>query len=130
MTDQRPRTRPGERELARVAATRRGIHDRLAQLDAGRAPDFSPHRTLKLRVEFARQLRRRRTQVAFGLLLFAGGRNSRADSRVDSDTDPEVDPSTRYHWCCRILGSVHREAMSHNSYGFQPVAICFVKYRR
>lgn len=51
------------------APTRRGIHDRLAALDAGRPPDFNPHRTLRLRVEFVRQLKRRRTQVAFGLLL-------------------------------------------------------------
>jgi ABC-2 type transport system permease protein len=58
-----------ERELSRYAATRRGIHARLAQLDAGRAPDFDPRKTLRLRVEFVRQLKRRRTQVAFGLLL-------------------------------------------------------------
>ena len=51
------------------APTRRGIHDRLASLDAGQPPDFNPHRTLRLRVEFVRQLKRRRTQVAFGLLL-------------------------------------------------------------
>jgi ABC-2 type transport system permease protein len=64
-----PRTRVGDRELSKVAATRRGIHDRLTQLDAGHAPDFVPSRTLRLNVEFARQLRRRRSQVAFGLLL-------------------------------------------------------------
>jgi ABC-2 type transport system permease protein len=58
-----------ERELSRVAATHRGIHDRLAELDAGRAPAFDPRRTLRLRVEFTRQIKRRRTQVAFGLLL-------------------------------------------------------------
>jgi ABC-2 type transport system permease protein len=58
-----------ERELSKVAATHRGIHDRLAELDAGRAPDFDPRRTLRLRVEFTRQIKRRRTQVAFGLLL-------------------------------------------------------------
>src|SRR3954447_16486553 len=58
-----------ERELSKVAPTRRGVHDRLATLDPGRPPDFHPGRTLRLRVEFARQLRRRRTQVAFGLLL-------------------------------------------------------------
>src|SRR4051812_34679656 len=58
-----------DRELSKVAATHRGIHDRLAELDAGRAPNFDPRRTLRLRVEFARQLKRRRTQVAFGLLL-------------------------------------------------------------
>jgi ABC-2 type transport system permease protein len=58
-----------ERELSRVAPTRRGIHDRLVEVDAGRAPDFDPHRTLRLRVELARQVKRRRTQVAFGLIL-------------------------------------------------------------
>lgn len=51
------------------APTHRGIHDRLAELDPGRPPDFSPRRTLRLRVEFIRQLKRRRTQVTFGLLL-------------------------------------------------------------
>jgi ABC-2 type transport system permease protein len=58
-----------ERELSRYAATRRGIHNRLSQLDAGHAPAFDPRHTLRLRVEFVRQLKRRRTQVAFGLLL-------------------------------------------------------------
>jgi ABC-2 type transport system permease protein len=62
-------TRPTDRELSRIPATRRGIHARLAQLDAGRAPDFDPGRTLRLRVEFVRQLKRRRTQVAFGLMI-------------------------------------------------------------
>jgi ABC-type transport system involved in multi-copper enzyme maturation permease subunit len=33
------------------------------------APGYSPHRTLPLRVEVVRQLRRRRTMVAFGILL-------------------------------------------------------------
>jgi ABC-2 type transport system permease protein len=58
-----------ERELSKVAATHRGIHDRLAELDAGRAPEFNPRHTLRLRVEFVRQIKRRRTQVAFGLLF-------------------------------------------------------------
>jgi ABC-2 type transport system permease protein len=58
-----------ERELSKVAATRRGIHVRLSEVDAGRAPDFDPGRTLRLRVELVRQLKRRRTQVAFGLIL-------------------------------------------------------------
>jgi ABC-2 type transport system permease protein len=62
-------TRPTDRELSKFAATRRGIHDRLADLDAGRAPNFDPRHTLPLRVEFTRQLKRRRTQVAFGLLI-------------------------------------------------------------
>ncbi|MGN6609323.1 MAG: ABC transporter permease [Jatrophihabitans sp.] len=53
----------------RVAATRRGVHDRLMQLPPGEPPDFRPQRTLRLRVEFVRQLKRRRTQIAFGLLL-------------------------------------------------------------
>ncbi|WP_375496680.1 ABC transporter permease [uncultured Jatrophihabitans sp.] len=65
-----PRRRSvNDRELSRVAATKRGFHDRLAALDPDRAPTFDPRRTLRLRVEFERQLRRRRTQVAFGLLL-------------------------------------------------------------
>jgi ABC-2 type transport system permease protein len=58
-----------ERELSRVAATRRGVHDRLMALDAGRPPSYNPHRTLRLRVEFARQLKRRRTQIVALLLL-------------------------------------------------------------
>lgn len=58
-----------ERELSKVAATRRGIHDRLSSADAGRAPDFDPRRTLRLRVELVRQVKRRRTQVAFGLIF-------------------------------------------------------------
>lgn len=58
-----------ERELSRVAATRRGVHDRLMALDSGRPPTYSPHRTLRLRVEFARQLKRRRTQIVLLLLL-------------------------------------------------------------
>jgi ABC-2 type transport system permease protein len=58
-----------ERELSKVAATHRGIHDRLAEHEAGRAPNFDPRRTLRLRVEFVRQIKRRRTQVAFGLMI-------------------------------------------------------------
>jgi ABC-2 type transport system permease protein len=58
-----------ESELSKTAATRRGIHDRLSEVDAGRAPDFDPRRTLRLRVEVRRQVKRRRTQVAFGLII-------------------------------------------------------------
>jgi ABC-2 type transport system permease protein len=58
-----------ERELSKVAATRRGIHDRLTEQQSGRVPQFDPGRTLRLRVELVRQVKRRRTQVAFGLLL-------------------------------------------------------------
>ena len=58
-----------ERELSRAAPTRRGIHDRLLTLDAGSAPHFDPRHTLRLRVEFARQLKRRRTQIVVLLLL-------------------------------------------------------------
>jgi ABC-2 type transport system permease protein len=58
-----------ERELSRVAATRRGVHDRLGALGPGRPPHFDPGRTLRLRVEFVRQLRRRRTQVVAALLI-------------------------------------------------------------
>jgi ABC-2 type transport system permease protein len=63
----------GRRTIAgngtRVAPTRRGVHDKLAGLGPGSAPDFNPRHTLHLRVEFARQLRRRRTQLVFGILL-------------------------------------------------------------
>jgi ABC-2 type transport system permease protein len=51
------------------APTRRGVHERLAGLDAGSPPVFDPRRTLRVRVEFARQLRRRRTQFAVLVLL-------------------------------------------------------------
>jgi ABC-2 type transport system permease protein len=54
-------------------ATRRGIHDRLAQLPV-RRPDeppafFDPTATMPVRVEFARQLKRRRTQLTALFLL-------------------------------------------------------------
>jgi len=60
-----------------VPPTRRGIHDRLAQLPAlpadqpggGPAMGFDSGRTLLLRVEFARQLTRRRTQLTVLFLL-------------------------------------------------------------
>jgi len=58
-----------ERELSRLAPTRRGVHERLAGLGPGVPPDFDPRRTLRLRVEFVRQLKRRRTQIAFALLI-------------------------------------------------------------
>lgn len=69
MSDAPPRVRSSDRELSRVAATRCGIHARLEELDAGHMPDYDPRRTLRVRVEIVRQLKRRRTQVAFGLLL-------------------------------------------------------------
>jgi ABC-2 type transport system permease protein len=53
-----------------IAATRRGVHERLATLGPVHETTFNPRRTLRLRVEFARQLKRRRTQLA-GLLLIA-----------------------------------------------------------
>ena len=57
--------------------TRRGIHSRLAQLPAlaadqpgaGAAPGYDSGRTLLLRVEFARQFTRRRTQLVGVFLL-------------------------------------------------------------
>jgi ABC-2 type transport system permease protein len=53
----------------RPAPTRRGVHDRLMQLAAVRDNGFRPERTLRVSVEFARQLRRRRTQLAALVLL-------------------------------------------------------------
>ncbi|MGH8860864.1 MAG: ABC transporter permease [Jatrophihabitantaceae bacterium] len=58
-----------ERELSKLAATRRGVHDRLVALDPAQPPNYNPRRTLNLRVEFTRQLKRRRTQIVLLLLL-------------------------------------------------------------
>ena len=58
-----------EREFSKVAATRRGVHDRLLALDEGHPPTYNPRRTLNLHVEFTRQLKRRRTQIVVLLLL-------------------------------------------------------------
>lgn len=69
MTDSMTHKPARDRELSKVAATRRGFHDRLATLDADRPTSFDPRRTLRLRVEFTRQLKRRRTQITFGLLI-------------------------------------------------------------
>jgi ABC-2 type transport system permease protein len=55
-----------------IAATRRGVHERLSHLrppDASHGTPFDPRKTLKLRVEFARQLKRRRTQLSVLLLI-------------------------------------------------------------
>jgi len=51
------------------APTRRGVHDRLMHLAAVHDNGFRPERTLRLRVEFIRQLRRRRTQLSVLVLL-------------------------------------------------------------
>lgn len=52
------------------APTRRGVHARLASLPPPAASTgFRAGRTLPLRVEFARQLKRRRTQLVLGLLV-------------------------------------------------------------
>lgn len=51
------------------AATRRGVHDRLENLAPVRTDTFRSGRTLALRVEFVRQLRRRRTQLSALLLV-------------------------------------------------------------
>ena len=52
------------------APTRRGVHDRLAALSPPEPlTGFRPGRTMPLRVEFVRQLRRRRTQAVLLLLL-------------------------------------------------------------
>jgi ABC-2 type transport system permease protein len=51
------------------APTRRGVHKRLMQLAAVRDNGFRPERTLRVRVELVRQLRRRRTQLTALVLL-------------------------------------------------------------
>jgi ABC-2 type transport system permease protein len=62
-----PANPPGSAE--HPAPTRRGVHDRLMRLDAVRDNGFRPERTLRVRVEFVRQLRRRRTQLTALVLL-------------------------------------------------------------
>lgn len=62
-------TRSSDRERSKVAATHRGVHDALAVLDPDREHTYNPHRTLRFRVEFVRQVKRRRTQIVFGLLI-------------------------------------------------------------
>ena len=72
MSEPRPvRPRCTERELSeRRRRPGAACHDRLAAARRRpRAGLTTRARTLRLRVEFARQLKRRRTQVAFGLLL-------------------------------------------------------------
>ena len=64
---------PAENVLAaqpEAAPTRRGVHERLTRLEASHGAPFDPRHTLRLRVEFVRQLKRRRTQLA-GLVLIA-----------------------------------------------------------
>jgi len=58
-----------ERSQSHAAPTRRGVHDKLMQLAEVRDNGFRPERTLRLRVEFVRQLRRRRTQLTALILL-------------------------------------------------------------
>ena len=53
----------------RPAPTRRGVHDRLMQLAPVQDNGFRPKRTLRVPVEFVRQLRRRRTQLTALVLL-------------------------------------------------------------
>jgi len=57
------------RPLGHPAPTRRGVHDKLNQLAEVHDNGFRPERTLRLRVEFVRQLRRRRTQLTVIVLL-------------------------------------------------------------
>jgi ABC-2 type transport system permease protein len=56
-------------ETTATAATRKGVHDRLDALGPVQPVEVRPRRTLRLRVETVRQLRRRRTQVAAALLV-------------------------------------------------------------
>src|SRR6476659_6540333 len=58
-----------ERELSKVDARRRGVQDRLVTLEPGRPPTYNPRRTLRLSVEFRRQIKRRRTQIVLLLLI-------------------------------------------------------------
>ena len=55
--------------MTESAPTRRGVHERLAAIGPPAPVEFNPARTLKLRVEFVRQVKRRRTQFALLVLL-------------------------------------------------------------
>ena len=55
--------------MSESAPTRRGVHERLAAIGPPAPVEFSPGRTLRLRVEFVRQVKRRRTQFALLVLL-------------------------------------------------------------
>jgi ABC-2 type transport system permease protein len=83
-------------------ATRRGMHDRLAELpppERTAAATFRPGRTMPLRVEFVRQLKRRRTQwtavilivlpIVMALAFKIGGasRSANGSALVDLATD-------------------------------------------
>lgn len=65
MTPRTEALRPEERP----PPTRRGVHVKLMQLTEVRDNGFRPERTLPVRVELVRQLRRRRTQIAALVLL-------------------------------------------------------------
>jgi ABC-2 type transport system permease protein len=72
----------------RPAPTRRGVHDKLNRLTAVHDNGFRPERTLRVRVEFVRQLRRRRTQLTVLVLLALPVLIALA-FLVSSDDDPE-----------------------------------------
>ena len=68
MTEHEPRTHtPGPAD--HPAPTHRGVHSRLMALAEVHDNGFRPERTLRVRVEFIRQLRRRRTQLTVLVLL-------------------------------------------------------------
>ena len=60
---------PAGHAASHPAPTRRGVHDRLMQLSEVHDNGFRPERTLRLPVEFTRQVRRRRTQLTALVLL-------------------------------------------------------------
>lgn len=71
-----PRIEPGIEPKAKApdhanhpAPTHRGVHDRLMRLAAVHDNGFRPELTLRVPVEFVRQLRRRRTQLTVLVLL-------------------------------------------------------------
>jgi ABC-2 type transport system permease protein len=65
-------TRPAadaQRPEERPPPTRRGVHDKLMHVAKVGDNGYRPERTLRVRVEFVRQLRRRRTQLTVLVLL-------------------------------------------------------------
>lgn len=95
------------------APTHRGVHERLASLGPPAPVTFSPGRTLRLRVEFVRQLKRRRTQFAALILIalpvlvalafkISGGRGSSSDGGAPALVDLATTGGANFAMFCEF----------------------------
>ena len=82
--------------MSESAPTRRGVHERLAAMGPPAPVEFNPGRTLRLRVEFVRQVKRRRTQfallvvIALPILMAAAFKLGGGASGNGRDAAPEL----------------------------------------